>query len=502
MRLSPDLTRWKIHLIRWIRSCSGWLGYRELVNASARRNGNVSFWQASLGAPVRRPPLHGDRDADVCIVGAGFTGLWTAYHLARARPELDVVVLERAWAGFGASGRNGGWLTPEFAAPRERLLRAHGHDAVLALERALRDSVADVLATYTAEGIDCDALASGVLRVARSPAQAARLRAAVAAERVGEGPAEGGESIELDADALAARVRVAGATAGAWSPHGARVHPAKLVRGLAEAAERRGVRIFERTAVRELRAAGTHGGTAAAVADLATVRAPVVLSCVEGFTPQLRGQRRALLPLNSAMVVTEPLDAATWTAIGWEGGELLGDAAHAYVYAQRTADGRIALGGRGVPYRYGSRTDRDGRTQQRTIDGLARMLGTLFPAAADAAIDHAWCGVLGVARDWQPAVRLDRVRGIGFAGGYVGNGVGVANLAGRTLRDLALGEETALTRLPWVGHTARRWEPEPLRWFGATAVYALYRAADRREAASGVAHTSKLARAADLLAGR
>jgi glycine/D-amino acid oxidase-like deaminating enzyme len=476
------------------------LGYGERVSARARRNGDVSFWQASLGAPDRRPPLDGDRDADVCIAGAGFTGLWAAYHLARARPQLRVVVLERACVGYGASGRNGGWLTPAFAAPRERLVRAHGREAVQTLERALRDSVADVLAVCAQEEIDCDALAGGVLRVARGPAQAARLRAAVAAERAWGGDADA--LVWLDADALAARVRVVGASAAAWSPDGVRIQPAKLVRGLAAAAERRGVRIFEQTGVRELRAAAAGGGTAAAVTDRGTVRAPLVLSCVEGFTPQLRGQRRALLPLNSALVVTEPLSEAAWAAIGWESGELLGDAAHAYVYAQRTADGRIALGGRGVPYRYGSRTDRDGRTQRRTIERLARTLRALFPAAADAAIDHAWCGVLGVARDWQPAVRLDRASGIGFAGGYVGNGVGAANLAGRTLRDLALGEETELVRLPWVGHAAGRWEPEPLRWLGTTAVYALYRAADRREAASGSARTSALARAADLLAGR
>ncbi|HKG04501.1 MAG TPA: FAD-binding oxidoreductase, partial [Conexibacter sp.] len=253
---------------------------------------------------------------------------------------------------------------------------------------------------------------------------------------------------------------------------------------------------------RELRPAGARGGTAAAVTDRGTVRAPVVLACVEGFTPSLHGQRRVLLPLNSAMVVTEPLDDATWATIGWDRGELLGDVAHAYVYAQRTADGRIALGGRGVPYRYGSRTDRGGRTQARTVAGLRRALDALFPAAAGAAIDHAWCGVLGVARDWQPAVRLDRASGIGFAGGYVGNGLATANLAGRTLRDLVLDEDTELTRLPWVGHTARRWEPEPLRWLGARAVWALYRAADRREAASASARTSGFARAADLLAGR
>jgi glycine/D-amino acid oxidase-like deaminating enzyme len=294
--------------------------------------------------------------------------------------------------------------------------------------------------------------------------------------------------------ALAARVRVAGASAASWSPHGARVQPAQLVHGLARAAERRGVTIHERTTVWELSAG-------AAVSDRGTVRAPFVLSCLEGFTPGLRGQRRALLPLNSAIVVTEPLPPATWEAIGWDGRELLGDAAHAFVYAQRTADGRIALGGRGVPYRYGSRTDRDGRTQQRTIEDLAGALRTRFPAAADAAIEHAWCGVLGVPRDWCPAVRLDRASGLGFAGGYVGNGVAAANLAGRTLRDLVLGEDSELTRLPWVGHAARRWEPEPLRWLGAQAVYGLYRAADRREA-RGLARTSGLARVAGVLAGR
>ena len=489
------------------------------MSALARRNGDVSFWHAGLPVPPPRAPLPGDRDADVCIVGAGFGGLWTAYHLKRARPQLEVVVLERSAVGYGASGRNGGWLTPAFAAPRERLVRAHGRDAVLMLERALRESVEDVLAACALEGIDCDAVAGGVLRVARGEAQAARLRTAIAAERAWGRSVE--ELVELDARALAARVRVAGAELGTWSPHGVRVQPAKLVLGLAAAAERRGVRIYERTAVRELRAgggaagadgrvqlgAGTRargpgrGGAAAAVTDRGVVRAPVVLSCVEGFAASLRGQRRTLLPLNSAIVVTEPLPDAAWAAIGWEGAELLGDMAHAYVYAQRTADGRIALGGRGVPYRYGSRTDRDGRTQRRTVASLRRALDARFPAAADAALDHAWCGVLGVARDWQPAVRLDRASGLGFAGGYVGNGLGAANLAGRTLRDLALGEDTELTRLPWVGHTARRWEPEPLRWLGATAVYALYRGADRREA-GGLARTSKLARAADLLAGR
>ena len=169
------------------------------------------------------------------------------------------------------------------------------------------------------------------------------------------------------------------------------------------------------------------------------MRAATVLTCLEGFTASLRGERRTLMPLNSAMVVTDPLPDSVWQAIGWDGAELLGDSAHAYIYAQRTADGRIALGGRGVPYRYGSRTDRRGHTQPRTIEQLAGLLHELFPDLRSVPIAHAWCGVLGVPRDWYPTVRLDRASGLGTAGGYVGHGVATSNLAGRTLRDLVLG---------------------------------------------------------------
>ena len=143
----------------------------------------------------------------------------------------------------------------------------------------------------------------------------------------------------------------------------------------------------------------------------------------------LDGQRRTRLPLNSAMIVTAPLPQAAWEQIGWSGAELLGDFAHAYIYAQRTADGRIAFGGRGVPYRYGSRIDRQGRTQPRTIRSLTAALHDHFPPTATVPIEHAWCGVLGVARDWVPSVVLRSGTGLGSAGGYVGNGVGTAHLA-------------------------------------------------------------------------
>jgi glycine/D-amino acid oxidase-like deaminating enzyme len=266
------------------------------------------------------------------------------------------------------------------------------------------------------------------------------------------------------------------------------------VQGIAAATERLGVRLLERTTVTSVRAG-------AAVTDRGTVRARWVLRCLEGFTPGLPGERRTWLPMNSAMVVTAPLPDAVRAQVGWRGAELLGDLAHAYVYAQRTADGRIAFGGRGIPYRYASRHDVHGRTQPATVRALVRLLHEFFPATAGVPIDHAWCGVLGVPRDWSPTVHVDRGTGLGWAGGYVGSGLTTTNLAGRTLRDLVLGQDTELTRLPWTGRRVRRWEPEPLRWLGVHALYALYREADRREA-RGLSRTSRLARTADRVAGR
>ncbi len=198
--------------------------------------------------------------------------------------------------------------------------------------------------------------------------------------------------------------------------------------------------------------------------------------------------------------MTEPLPEALWDEIGWRGHELLGEGAHAYCYAQRTREGRIAMGGRGVPYRFGSRTDVNGQTQDATIAQLHAILLRLFPKLKGARIDHAWCGVLGVPRDWCTTAGFDEATGLGWAGGYVGLGVSSSNLAGRTLADLVLKRDTELVRLPWVNRRVSRWEPEPLRWLGVHTMYQLYKIADRREA-EGLGRTSRLARFADKLTG-
>ncbi|MEV7990670.1 FAD-dependent oxidoreductase [Streptomyces sp. NPDC086077] len=464
-------------------------------SASSVVNGGVSFWYAQEGFPAPREPLCGDASADVVIVGGGYTGLWTAYYLKKAAPFLRVTVLEQKFCGYGASGRNGGWLYSGIAG-RDRYARVHGHEAAVRLQRAMNDTVDEVIRAAGEEGIEAGIHKGGVLEVARTPAQLARLKAFHAHEL-----AYGEKDREFyGARETAERIRVAGAVGSSWTPHGARIHPVKLVTGLARAVEALGVTIHESTPVTEIR-------PKRAVTPYGTVRAPYVLRCTEGFTASLKGQRRTWLPMNSSMIATVPLSAERWKAIGWEGRETLGDMAHAYMYAQRTADGRIALGGRGAPYRFGSRTDNDGRTQEATVVALREILERFFPTLTGVRIEHAWSGVLGVPRDWCATVTLDRATGLGWAGGYVGSGVATANLAARTLRDLVQldsgqGTRTDLTDLPWVGHVVRKWEPEPLRWLGVHSMYATYRTADRRELVTHGAESSRLARLADRVAGR
>ncbi|WP_102159440.1 NAD(P)/FAD-dependent oxidoreductase [Zhihengliuella halotolerans] len=453
-------------------------------------NGNVSHWWEQTGLPAPRPALPGYLHADVAIVGAGFTGLWTAYYLKRERPDLRVVVIEQRHVGYGASGRNGGWLTNSITGGREQYAKSHGREQAEEFQLAMNRTVDEVIRVALSEGIDADIRKGGEVEVAYTPAQEARLRAQVAAEREWKHT-----DVELLAGARATeRINVAGTRVASWHPHCARIQPAKLVAGLAEAAERLGVEIYEQTRVEAIRphlVETTHG----------TVAAEFIVRATEGFTSQLAGMRRAWLPMNSSMIATEPLDAAVWEEIGWRNGEVLGDYAHVYMYAQRTADDRITIGGRGVPYKYGSRTDLDGVTPDVTVRTLEAIMNRFFPGTRGARIDHAWSGVLGVPRDWSATVGLDPATGVGWGGGYVGTGVTATNLSGRTLTDLILGRDTELTRLPWVNRKVRPWEPEPLRWLATKGLYAAYGFADRTELA-GRTKTSPVAHLADVITGR
>lgn len=413
----------------------------------------------------------------MAIVGGGLTGLWTAHYLAEADPALRIAVLESEVAGFGASGRNGGWCSALFPASHDSLAAlagggSAGRRAALAQHAAMRDTVDEVARAAGAEGIDAHVAKGGTVVLARSRAQWVRARKEVAHARSWDRPED--DLRLLDRAEATAVLRGSGTRGATYTPDCAAVHPARLVRGLAEAVERRGVTVHERTRVTRIE-------PGAAVTEHGTVRAEVVVRATEGYTPGLAGQERAVVPVYSLIIATEPLPAETWDEIGLARRETFSDHRHLIVYGQRTADDRMVFGGRGAPYHFGSRIKPGYDRDERVFAGLYASLVELFPVLHGTRVTHAWGGALGIARDWTASVGLDRTTGLAWAGGYVGDGLSTTNLAGRTLRDLVLGRDTDLTALPWVGHRSQDWEREPLRWLGINAGLRAMTLADAEE---------------------
>jgi glycine/D-amino acid oxidase-like deaminating enzyme len=442
------------------------------------------LWHDTLGEDLApRAALPGPASYDVVVVGAGLTGLWSAYYLHRADPTLRIAVLEKEVAGFGASGRNGGWCSALFPTSWDTLVAESSTDGALRQHRVMQETVREVGRVVEREGIDAHYRRGGTVSLARTPVQLARLTEAVRTARA-RGFTEDDERM-LGADEARAMLGADHVLGGTFTPHCAAVHPARLVRGLARVVEAAGVTIFEQTTVRSIEPGQV-------TTDAGVVRAEIVLRATEGYTPTLRGERRTVVPVYSLMVATEPLDEATWESIGLGERQTFSDGRHLIIYGQRTADGRLAFGGRGAPYHFGSRVHPSYDEEPRVFADLQHVLRDLLPQLHDVRFTHQWGGPLAIARDWAASAGLDRRTGIGWAGGYVGDGVSTTNLAGRTLADLVTGTRSDLVDLPWVDHRSRRWEPEPLRWLGINAGLRAMTLADAEEHRTG--RESRIAR--------
>jgi len=427
---------------------------------------SVSFWMNRLQRPPR-PRLDADRDVDVCILGAGYTGLWSAYFLAAADPGLRIAVVEREYVGFGASGRNGGWAAAELAGMDRMLADPATRPGMVRTFRQMTRAVTEMGEVVAGEGIDCGYARGGTVVAATRPHHVPYLQHSVAIARdagIGE------EDVAWLDPAEAVRHVTPSRLFGAlYTPHCAAVDPARLVLGLAAAVERRGVAIYEQTP-------GTPvpGGVRT---PLGMVRAAKVVQAVEAYRTALPAQRRRVIPVYSLMVMTEPLPAEVWGRVGLAQRQTFSDGRHLIIYGQRTDDDRMAFGGRGAPYHFGSSIEPAFDLDPRTFASIRKTMVDLFPALAGVAIAGEWGGPLAISRDWRPAITVDGDRIT--AGSYVGNGVAAALLAGKTVRDLIRGNDTELVHLPWVGHRARRWEPEPLRWVGVNLGRKLTESIDR-----------------------
>ncbi|MAG03372.1 MAG: FAD-dependent oxidoreductase [Acidimicrobiaceae bacterium] len=463
------------------------------------------FWLDRTDPPQPADTLNGRTTADL-VVGAGFTGLWTALIAAEADPGRRITVIEAETAAFGASGRNGGFCEASLTHGLANGL-AHWPDEIDTLLRlgdenldALMDAidrhaidcdaertgtvdiavepwqVDDIGRVTTAEGIDCHYAKGGSISWARNRAQLSRLKAGVSA-RHAVGLTSDDISM-LGQDEARAVGNATDALGARFMAHVAAVHPARLVRGLADVVERLGVTIYEGTAALST-------GDGAVPTEHGTVTAEIVVRATEGYTRDLKGQRRAIAPFYSLMVATEPLSQDVLDEIGLADRPTFADGRNMTIYGQRTADGRLAFGGRGAPYRYGSRIDPAVEQASPVHDRIVGTLRDLFPVLAGTGITHRWGGVLGIPRDWFPTVSLDRSAGLAHAGGYAGDGVAAAKLAGHTLAELITGTESERTDLPWVGHVSRRWAPEPFRWMGINSGLWAARSGDRAEARTG-----------------
>jgi len=447
----------------------------------------LSYWFDSLKEPLYvRPGLPGPLDVDVCIVGGGFTGLWTARSLLLADQDLRVAVLEAETCGFGASGRNGGWASALFAASPARLARLHGLEAMHRMRHAMQASIDEIAKAIEEEGIDCGFARDGTFVLARDEAQLAKATQELAEARVlgipeddlrWLSPTEVGELLDTS--------RIMGAT---FTPHCAAIHPGQLVRGLAKSVERLGGTIYETTPVLEVMPRSTNSLSSrrpSVRTPSGSVTAEVIVIATEAFTSQLPGYRRRVTPVYSLVLATEPVPPETLQRLSRSGRPTFSDYRNLLIYGQFTSDGRIVFGGRGAPYHFGSRIAPSFDRDEKVHRAIHKTLVELFPALAPIRITHRWGGAVGIPRDWHSSVGFNPKTGVAWAGGYAGDGVTTTNLAGRTLADLILHRESELTTLCWVGHCSPSWEPEPLRFLGINAGILAARLADRLERYTG-----------------
>lgn len=433
---------------------------RSTESDLARSYRGESYWLDSIPESLEPlPAFDGDISCDVVIVGAGFGGLWTAYHLKQAAPDIDIVMLEAETAGYGASGRNGGAVGGIYDGFDKWVADPATRDAAIAVKKDMIRTVYRIGEICEAEGIDCHYAREGNYMVATTAKGDARVRKrAKAFAALGFGPPD----YELiSAEDTARHVAIEGVRSCIFSPHFAAIHPARLARGLAGVIRSKGVRLFERTKVH----AAARGSVST---DRGSVRAKTVVLAAEAYIQSIKGFKRLLAPIHGQMVATAPLGNEIFerTGITPPSRPYFSVLSPLSLYGQPTADGRIVLGA-GDAYYFGSRLKRGADFKSQFVH---RRLLDSFPKLRDVPITHRWGGAMGFARDRAPTVFLDTQKTLAWIGGYSGSGLAPSLLMGATLADLILGNDSERTSYPWVRTGfPRHWEPEPLRWIGVTA---------------------------------
>lgn len=421
---------------------------------------NSSLWAESARKLDTRE-LAGNKEFDVAIIGGGFSGLWTAYHLNQLDKSLRIAVFEAREIGFGASGRNGGWASSEYPVTKKSLIKRHGEAKTNQLFDALDQSINEIGKFAKKYAPNAGFVKSGSLYFSRNHGQLERLRA------------KSSTKDWLSAKELREFINVEGALGGVFDPSCATVHPFELLQGLAEFLIKRRVTIYQRAWATQI-----SGGL---LVNSFKIKAPKVIQATEVY-----GQaNREFIPLYSLMIATEPLSNKIWKEIGNQERFTFAENSHVINYAQRTVDNRLAIGGRGASTPYLSKLKVSKEQTKSVHIRLRKLAQSWFPILESSKFTHSWGGAVAITRNWEPYLQYDRKKGFGRLGGYAGDGVTMSYLAGKIMAAEVLDRKIELRKLHFVNQPIRNWEPEPIRYLAVNSLVQLSNLADLEESKSG-----------------
>ena len=436
-----------------------------------------SYWLEQISATyVESPALEGMVRADVLIIGGGFTGISSAYHLKRSYPELRVVLLESDVVGFGASGRNAGFVMTLFGHSLGLTTLRFGKQKAAQAYRYMERAVSYVGELVRAHSLNCEYEYPGLLRVATTPAYARRIQHEVAlAESLGVGGVEWIDAHEL-------RALVDSPTyLGAWrQTHCALVNPARFVRELKRLAIAEGVEIYEHSPVTNLE----FGSPLRAQTPFGAVEADRLVIATNAFSAQFPQLRARQFPIHTYIVLTEPLDEAQLDSLRWQGRQAIADARNLTHYYRLTPDNRLLVGGGDAHYFYDNQTGID--KHGPTFDHLERFIYATFPGLRGVKITHHWGGPISATLDLAPVLGYIGDQRVIYAAGCMGHGMALAILNGRTISDMIGGQRTELTSTFFVGRSVIPLPPEPLRAPLANGILGIMRAQDALDERNGL----------------
>jgi len=429
-----------------------------------------SLWWDSLSKPLKpRESVNSNLNFDVAIIGAGYTGLWSAYYLKQKEPNLNICVFDASVAGFGASGRNGGWCSALFPVGLDKLANQSDRQTAIRMQKTMFETVNEVGRIIEKENIDAEWQKGGSYSIARDDIQLKRAK--MEANHFKEWGFNDDDYTFLNEAEAKERINASNILGTTFTPHCAAINPAKLVRQLAEVIEKKGVKIFENSKV-------TNFSQNQVIVNNYLIKTNFIINATEAYRSNFKKYKRASIPVYSLMIATEPLSQNIWNEIGLKNRETFADYRNVIIYGQRTKDNRFAFGGRGAPYHFGSKINPIFDQHKKTHEDLLETLIDIFPVIKGVKVTHTWGGPLAIGRDWASHVTFNQKSNILSAGSYVGDGVGTSNLAGRTISDLILNRSTDLTNLPWVQHKSKKWEIEPFRWIGVNSTLQMAKIAD------------------------